>query len=141
MKRSLSRLPTVVLVCVLGAYAAVAQAAPNASETPVVKSGAIPTYPDLARAARLQGAVQLQVTTNGVRVTNVVGSGAHKMLVDAAEQNIRTWEFYGHTPQTFTVTFVYKLDEPEVYPFANSRVLLELPNRVEIRTNMPKTMP
>ena len=140
MKRTVS-LSTLVLVCLFGAYAAAAQAVPNTPEEPLLKSGAIPTYPHVARLARLQGTVRLQVTTNGVGVTNVVGGGAHKMLVDAAEQNIKSWQFYEHRPQTFTVTFVYKLEGPEVYPFANSRVLLELPKRVEIRSNPPMTMP
>jgi hypothetical protein len=48
---------------------------------------------------------------------------------------------YRHKPQTFTVTFVYKLEPPEVYGFVNPTVLLELPNRVEVRTKMPMAMP
>jgi hypothetical protein len=39
------------------------------------------------------------------------------------------------------VTFVYKLESPEVYGFVNPIVLLELPKRVEIRTKMSMPMP
>ena len=137
MKRASRVLVVLWMTCL---YAAAAQTTAT-SEPPVVKSGETPLYPQLARDARLQGTVRLEVTTNGMNVTKVAATGAPKMLLEAAEQNIRTWKFYRHTPQTFTVTFVYMLEEPEVYPFANSRVLLEFPNRVEIRTNMPKTMP
>jgi outer membrane biosynthesis protein TonB len=101
----------------------------------------MPLYPDLARDARIEGTVQVKVTTDGNSITKITAGGAHKILVDAAEQNVRTWKFYRHKPQTFTVIFVYRLESPEVYGFVNSTVSLELPNRVEIRTKMPMAMP
>jgi outer membrane biosynthesis protein TonB len=101
----------------------------------------MPLYPVLARQARIEGAVQVKVTTDGTSITKITASGAHKILLDAAEDNVRTWKLYRHKPQTFTVTFVYKLESPEVYGFVNPTVLLELPSRVEVRTKMPMVMP
>jgi hypothetical protein len=110
-------------------------------QSPVIKSAEMPLYPHLARVARVQGTVQLKVTTDGASITNIVATGTQKLLLSAAEANVKTWTFYKHRPQTFTVTFVYKLEAPEVYGFVNPTVLLELPNRVEIRAKMPMPMP
>lgn len=123
------------------ACAAAAQNEQAKSGTPVVKSAAMPLYPVLARQARVEGTVQVKVTTDGTSIANITALGANKILLEAAEQNVRTWTLYEHTPQTFTVTFVYKLEAPEVYGFVNPTVLLELPSRVEVRTKMPMAMP
>jgi hypothetical protein len=80
--------------------------------------------------------VRLAVTTDGVNIMKVAATGAQKLLLEAAEQNVRTWQFYPHKPQTFTVTFVYNLEKQEVSGLANSTVLLELPSRVEVRAKM-----
>ena|SRR5215469_14740999 len=113
----------------------------SAPESPVVKSAEMPLYPQLARSARIQGTAELKVTTDGTSITNITATGAEKLLLNAAEANVRTWTFYKHKPQTFTVTFVYKLEAPEVYEFVNPTVLLELPNRVEVRTKLAKPTP
>jgi outer membrane biosynthesis protein TonB len=101
----------------------------------------MPLYPVLARQARIEGTAEVKVTTDGTSITKITARGAHKILLDASEDNVRTWKLYRHKPQTFTVTFVYKLESPEVYGFVNPTVLLELPTRVEVRTRMPMAMP
>lgn len=118
-----------------------AQSGEAKPDIPVVRSAAMPLYPVLARQARVEGTVQVKVTTDGTSIANIAALGANKILLEAAEQNVRTWTLYKHTPQTFTVTFVYKLEAPEVYGFVNPTVLLELPSRVEVRTKMPMAMP
>ncbi len=126
----------VFLVLVPSVCEAGAETSPAATETPVLKSGALPLYPELARQARIQGTVRLEVTTDGVNVKHVVASGAHKLLMNAAEAYVKTWKFYKHPPQTFTVIFDYKLEKQEVSGFVNPTEVLELPNRIEIRTKM-----
>jgi TonB family protein len=124
------------------ADAAAEQSEAYTPEIPVLKSGEMPVYPHLARLAGIEGTVRVKVTTDGITVIKISTSGAHKLLVDAAEQNVKTWKLYRHKPQTFTVRFVYKLEAPRVYGFANSTVLLELPNRIEVRTKRgPMAMP
>ena len=136
MRHPLTVLVVVWLIVVSGVHIATAQTTVKAEETPVVKSGEMPLYPPLARQARLEGTVRLEVTTDGVYITKVAPSGAPKLLLDAAEENIRTWRFYKHRPQTFIATFVYKLEKQEVFGFVNPTVFLDLPSRVEIRTKM-----
>ncbi|HEX7287733.1 MAG TPA: hypothetical protein VF532_16210 [Candidatus Angelobacter sp.] len=104
------------------------------SVLPVVKSAEIPLYPHIARLARIQGTAQMKVWTDGASIAKVEGSGAHKLLIDAAKQNLRTWHFYPHKPISFTVTFVYSLEGTEVAGSVNPSLFLELPTRVEIRT-------
>jgi len=99
-----------------------------------VKSVELPLY--LHLAARIEGTVRREVTTDGMAVTKITASGAHGLLLDAAEQNVRTWKLKRHKPQTFTVAFIDKLEKPQVFSFVNPTVLLELPNWVEIRTKM-----
>jgi hypothetical protein len=94
----------------------------------------MPLYPELARSARIEGTAQMQVWTNGTSIVKVEGSGAHKLLIDAAEKNLRTWRLYPHKPISFTATFVYSLEQVEVPGFVNPSIVLHLPTRVEIRT-------
>src|SRR5690242_1894907 len=114
MRHILTAIAVLCLVTLSGTHVASLQSEASKADTPVVKSGDMPLYPDLWRQARIQGTVRLEVTTDGPYITNVVASGAHKTLLRAAEENIRTWRFYEHRPQTFIVTFVYKLEKEEV---------------------------
>lgn len=133
---------TLIWSVVVLVFVACSIAAQNAApESPVIKSAEMPLYPRLARIARVQGTVQLEVTTDGDSIKNVTATGAQQLLLSAAEANVKTWTFYKHKPQSFTVTFVYKLEAPEVYGSVNPTVLIELPNRVEVRTKMPMPMP
>jgi len=75
-----------------------------------VARAAVPLYPPLARAARVQGVVHLKVTTDGHRVVATHVEDGNKLLADAAEENARTWEFATHDATTFTMTYHYKLD-------------------------------
>jgi len=120
-----------VCVCVSPMWAQAPQSEPA---LPVVRSADVPLYPDLARMARIEGTARMHVWTDGSSIVKVEGSGAHKMLTTAAEENLRTWRFYTHKPMSFTVTFVYSIDPIEVFGFVNPSVVLQLPTRVEIRT-------
>ena len=108
------------------------------SSLPVVQSAEMPIYPELARQAQIEGTVNMQVWTDGKCIVKVQTMGAHKLLMDAAEQNVRTWRFYPHKSQSFGVTFVYNLDREEVAGRANSSIASQLPTRVEIRSKRTK---
>ena len=114
----------VFLVLVPSVCKAGAETNPAAAETPVLKSGALPLYPELARQAWYPRNCAPRSVTDGVNVKQVVASGAHKLLMNAAEAYIKTWEFYKHPPQTFTVIFDYKLEEQEVSGFVNPTEVL-----------------
>jgi len=76
---------------------------------PKVLQHSQPIYPPLARQTRIQGDVQVSLTTDGESVTDAEAVAGHLLLRKAAEENVRTWKFAHHNPATFHVTFRYKL--------------------------------
>jgi protein TonB len=54
----------------------------------------VPTYPEQARSARIQGVVQFQVVigTDG-RVNNMLLVGGHPLLVPSAQEAVRQWVY------------------------------------------------
>jgi hypothetical protein len=109
----------------------------RAQDLPKVTAYGGPLYPALARQARIQGEVQLEVTTDGTRVVGSKVLGGHPLLVKAADENVQTWTFIYHEPLTFTVVFRYRTWEalqPDVQPI----VTLRLPTEVEITTPPPQ---
>jgi TonB family protein len=136
MKNTSAARVFVQLLLLLCACAGISQAQDGNSALPVVKSAGMPLYPYLARTARIEGTVWVQVTTDGTAIVKMLASGAHKLLSDAAQENLKTWRFYPHKPQTFTVEFVYKLEPPEIYGPVNATITLKLPSYVEILSKM-----
>jgi hypothetical protein len=66
------------------------------------------------------------------------------MLVQAAKDNVKTWQFEPHTPTSFEVTFHYKLllpskcdSECNCDSTEKESVLLELPTKVEVSSKAP----
>jgi len=86
-----------------------------------------PTYPPLARQARIQGDVRVKVTTDGESMKDVGAVMGNPLLGKAAEDNVRTWKFASHSPGTFYVTFRYKLASEDVeVEFLKSPGLVEI---------------
>ena len=104
---------------------------------PTVAGAAVPLYPPLARVARVEGVVRIQVATDGQRVTSTRVIEGNKLLAAAAEENVRTWSFSRHESTAFVVTYRYRLTG-HAYS-ANPTVLLRLPNEVEI--SIPRLPP
>jgi hypothetical protein len=97
---------------------------------PTFAGGAVPLYPPLARAARVEGTVHVRVTTDGTKVVDAHAEDGHKLLTVAAEENARTWQFSKHEPTTFTVLYRYRLDadaDPN-----NPTVTLRPPREVDV---------
>ena len=85
----------------------------TASDLPRVIRASVPFYPELARQTRIQGTVTLRVSTDG-KLVSVIGRGSgHPILVEAATDNVKTWEFKPHAPTSFEITFRYRLFIPE----------------------------
>src|SRR4051812_47902230 len=78
---------------------------------PRVTNAAVPSYPRSAIEARVQGVIRFQVSTDGQRVVGVEvdGGSPAAVLVQAATENIKTWQFLPHEPTRFTTTFRYGL--------------------------------
>jgi hypothetical protein len=76
---------------------------------PKVVSASVPFFPPLARETRIQGAVTLRVSTDGKGVSIFDAESGPPLLVRAAKENVKTWQFELHTPTSFEVIFHYRL--------------------------------
>lgn len=118
------------LLLVAGAWCVSAQ---NRDETvPVVIAAAAPFYPRVALLAHITGTVTVRVATDGKKISALSDESGPPMLVRAAEENIRSWEFQKHKGTTFVTTFQYKIDEPADCVLHNDSVALHLPLEVQI---------
>lgn len=108
---------------------------------PKVVSASVPFYPELARETRIQGDVRLRVSTDGKRVSAINPENGHRLLVNAAKENVQTWQFAPHKATSFEVTFRYTLFIPQCDSECNcdkgergemESVVLHLPTQAEI---------
>ena len=99
----------------------------------------MPLYPQMARVARIFGALEVQVTVKDGEIVNTEvkspRTGGAAMLERATIENIRTWRFYKLDSGTFTTKFIYQIEtkKKSLSPL-NSKVELELPLLVKITT-------
>ncbi len=129
-----------VLTLLLLAASSAAQDKPVDRKTslPKVVSAFVPFYPELARQTHIQGTVTLRVSTDGKRVSSVEAENGHRLLVTAAVQNVKAWQFEPHVPTAFEVTFHYKLLDAKCDSECNCEsvekesVVLQVPTNVEV---------
>ena len=107
----------------------------------------VPGYPRLARIAQLEGSVslELRIGEDGT-VLSAEGSGAHPLLVQEAEKNIREWTFAmfpqsTEFPISHRIVFTYRLQGKPEYREPIPRVVLHLPDRVEIISRPSEVQP
>ena len=118
----------------MGAIMAVGQQKP----VPSVTSASVPLYPRTPQMAHIEGVVRLRISTDGNRVASVEVQSGQPMLAQAAQDNVKTWQFEPHTPTTFETTFRYKLLPSKCDAECNCdsvekpSVLLQLPSDVEV---------
>jgi TonB family protein len=105
---------------------------------PSVTSASVPLYPRITQQAHIEGVVRLRISTDGNRVASVEVQSGQPMLAQAAQENVKTWQFEPHSPTTFEVTFRYKLLPSKCDAECNCdsaekpSVLLQLPAEVEV---------
>jgi Gram-negative bacterial TonB protein C-terminal len=105
---------------------------------PKVVRASVPFYPSLARQTGIQGAVTLRVSTDGQRVSAVDAGNGPPLLVNAAKENVKTWQFEPHPPRSFEVKFRYRLldskcdSECKCGSEEKPSVVLQLPANVEV---------
>ena len=117
-----------------------------AAEKVCVVSMTVPDYPPLARMARVQGSVRVEVeidsTGKVVSAEPVYPPGAPKglkLLGPHAAKNVSTWQFSVPTdektfPLRHSLTYVYKLYGKETYGFHCPTVTLHAADLLEIVT-------
>lgn len=95
-----------------------------------------PTYPAIARTARVQAAVLVRVSigANGtVSDAQVVNSkSSPPLLWKGSLENAKTWTFSEppHAPYQLTITYEYRIDSG--VPSDATRVALDLPTHISI---------
>ena len=105
---------------------------------PSVVGASVPLYPRTSQMAHIEGVVRLQISTDGKRVTSVEIQSGQPMLAEAAQDNVKTWQFELHTPTTFQAIFRYRLLPSKCDAGCNCdsverpSVLLQLPSDVEV---------
>lgn len=95
----------------------------NSSVLPRVIDHAAVIYPAIARTAHVGGPVHLKITTDGHAVSGVEVMDGPSLLVRAATDNVKTWKFVDHTPETFEATFNFKTLENRTTFFAEPGVV------------------
>jgi TonB family protein len=124
----------VLFILGIGAIRVVGQQKP----VPSVASASVPLYPRTPQMAHIEGVVRLRISTDGNRVASVEIQSGQPMLVRAAQDSVKTWQFEPHTPTTFETTFRYKLLPSKCDAECNCdsgekpSVLLRLPSDVEV---------
>jgi len=92
----------------------------------------------VARQTRIQGVVTLRVSTDGKQVSAVDAANRPPLLVKAAKENVKTWQFEPHTGTKFEITFHNRLLPVECDSDCNcdseekESVLLQLPTHAEV---------
>ena len=114
-----------VLSILLAAEATLAQEGSNA--LPKIVQHAEPIYPPIARTAHITGEVIVKITTDGESVREAAAETGPPLLRKASEDNAKTWKFAAHTPNTFHVTFRYRISSDGVnVEFLKSPGIVEL---------------
>ena len=105
-------------------------------------------YPTVARAARLQGTitVNLTISENGeVVAAQATSSDAHPLLQREAEKLSRRWKFTclncaKESTHPYSLVFSYRLEGKESQ-YTDTGIAVDWPNRVTVTANPPIAMP
>src|SRR5258706_16147547 len=94
-------------------------------------------YPPVARQARIAGDVVLmaQIGSDG-SVSIPVRRSGHPLLLQAAENNLKTWKFQTGEPQEMAITYHFKLNE-QSSGSAQTKCVFDLPDSVTIYSDPP----
>jgi TonB family protein len=116
-----------IRLCVLCCFLAVCLSLGAQTDEPELISANIPTYPSLARQARIEGTVKMTFTlpANGGEPTNVEVVSGHPVLKGAAVENVKTWHFRNPyaVERKYETTFRYLLAESRKVTFESFRNL------------------
>jgi len=96
-------------------------------------------YPPLARQARIQGDAVLiaQIGSDG-SVSIPMRKSGHPLLLQAAEDNLKTWKFQSGEVQEMEITYRFKLAEPPSDSL-QTECSFDFPNSVTISSHVQIT--
>ena len=133
------RVASVPIFLVLGLGPTMSTAQQSKVPLPTVAVAEVPFYPPIARVAGIEGVVHLRLSTDGKRVSAVSVESGPPALVQAAQDNVKTWQFKDHSPTTFQTIFRYKILPGSECEMDSGTVLLQLPKEVEVRAKGVQT--
>lgn len=136
---------TMVLVgflLILSPAAASGQGGSSESDQPALILAVAPTYPGIARAARAEGEVTVEVKIDAAgKVTAATSVSGHPLLQKASEMTAMRWQFAASQANkaertarlvfAYATTAEYKRDDPEYV------VYFKPPYRVEVKFSPP----
>lgn len=107
-----------------------------------IRSLQMPCYPPLARQARVQGTVKIEIEVAGDgTVASAEALEGNPLLRAAAVANVQTWNFTGgtqHLPMLRTVVaFEYKLDDESGWERCAARVTFDSFSKVTVVAHTP----
>jgi TonB family protein len=105
-----------------------------------LRSFVAPTYPSVARHARIQGKVHLTVILDpGGKVLSVESASGPEILVAYAKTNVVRWTYSPtNRRMKLDVSYSYRLEEPEMEETPIPRIVLESPVHIVITSNLPR---
>lgn len=108
------------------------------SDSPAVISAVAPVYPAIAKAARIEGDiyVDVEVDRNG-KVTSADARSASRLLRKIVEDTARRWSFSpapnGEKKRKARLTFTFRI-MPEKTPVTETTSIFYPPYKIEVRT-------
>ena len=140
--RCLGALGAVAIAAMLGSYVH-AQQRQRGTEYQKVDHFEHPFYPNIARSARVQGGVVLNVTIDERgRVVEASALSGPRLLVRDAIENVKKWTFYESAQREEVIVFAFVLDSRACgKKNAPDKDLVELvqPNLVLLTACPPRT--
>ena len=105
-----------------------------------LRSFVAPTYPSVARHARIQGEVHLTVLLDrDGKVLSVESASGPEILVAYARANVVRWSYTpANRHMKLGVSYTYKLEKPETEGTPIPRIVLESPVHILITSNLPR---
>ena len=100
-------------------------------------------YNPVARQARLQGNVRLEVSVGSdgkVSEVRVLPSDAHKLLQDEAVKNMNEWTFNAGEKRSFGIVYEFRLAMPETDYDAPTFVTVDFPTKVHVESQFKVIM-
>ena len=116
-------------------------------DRPRPKHIVVPGYPRLARSARVEGSVKVEIKIDDQgHVIAATPSGGHKLLQSATVDNVQRWTFEAAEPSHegptgTSITYTYKLEGKANYDDTPPIVVLDLPDRILVIAHPPEPQP
>ena len=102
------------------------------SRAPELRGAELPTYPETAQRAGIEGVVQAEVRVENGRVMASEILLGDRLLGQAVLANIGTWRFDPTVNARFNTTFVFELERRLTGADQNPRIELHLPEYVRV---------